>query len=66
MKVRLEAWAAARYDPKPPIYTLRRWCREGQIYPPPELVGREYYVDENAKRTTEARTPLVERLKAEA
>jgi hypothetical protein len=65
MKVRLEAWAAARYDPPPSLWVLRRWVRDGEIYPPAELVGRTYYVEHNARRTTEARS-LVERLREEA
>jgi predicted site-specific integrase-resolvase len=66
VKVKLEAWAAARYDPAPSLWVLRRWCRDGEIYPPPELVGRNYYVESNARRTTESRAPLLDRIKAEA
>lgn len=70
MKVLLTAWAAKRYDPPPSLWVLRRWVRDGEIYPPAELVGRTYYVDENARRMTEtdaAGTPtgtLVDRLRA--
>lgn len=34
----------------PPKFTLRRWAREGEIQPQPELVGKFYYVHENAER----------------
>lgn len=30
------------------VATLRRWVREGRIYPKPVLVGREYQVQKNA------------------
>ena len=49
-KIMLSAWAAERYDPLPPIHTLRRWAREAQIVPAPELVGGEYMVLANAER----------------
>lgn len=70
MKVLLTAWAAKRYDPPPSLWVLRKWARAGEIYPAPELVGRNYYVDENARRVTEADaagTPtasLVDRMQA--
>jgi hypothetical protein len=49
-KVPLLEWAAARYNPVPPLSTLRRWARENKIYPKAELVGKTYYVLENAER----------------
>ena len=67
MKILLVEWARRRYDPPPPIYTLRRWAREGEIFPAPELVGKAYYVDENADRVGApmALAPsLIERLKS--
>ena len=50
MKILLIEWGRRRYDPPPPHITLRRWAREGEIFPQPELVGKAYYVDENAER----------------
>lgn len=44
----LNAWAARFFDPPPSIHTLRRWCRDGNIFPLPTFVGREWYVLENA------------------
>jgi hypothetical protein len=64
MKVLLTAWAAARYDPPPSAWVLRKWVRSGEIWPAPELVGKCWYVDDKAKRqTTDAPSKsLVERL----
>lgn len=66
MKILLSAWAARRYDPAPSPFVLRKWCRHGEIHPPPEKVGREWMVDENATRLTgnEPRRSLVDRLRA--
>jgi predicted site-specific integrase-resolvase len=69
-KILLSAWATSRYDPAPSAWVLRKWVREGQIYPTPELVGKAYYVEENARRiTADARAltgSLVDRIKAAA
>jgi hypothetical protein len=67
MKIPLADWASRRYDPPPPLYTLRRWAREGEIFPQPELVGKAYYVDENAERVgvpMPGHMSLVDRMKA--
>lgn len=48
-KITLEAWAAQLYDPPPSIKTLRRWTRECRIFPRPQLLGRTYYVDPEAR-----------------
>jgi predicted site-specific integrase-resolvase len=46
----LEDWAQARYPTKTPsIYTLRRWARDGRIFPQPQKHGRTYYVAKNAR-----------------
>lgn len=46
----LEAWARAKYgEHAPSIYTLRRWCKNGRIYPIPEKHGAKYFVTENAR-----------------
>jgi len=50
-KVTLAEWAAARYKTTPPsLFTLRRWAREGQFWPPASRDGKSYYVNENAER----------------
>lgn len=67
-KITLQAWAQARYDPPPSEWVLRKWVRHGEISPKPELVGKKYYVDENARRNVPGapRVSLVDRLKAGA
>ena len=44
----LQEWAAEVYTTPPSLSTLRRWTREGRIYPAPELHGKEYKVQPNA------------------
>jgi hypothetical protein len=64
MKISLEKWGAKNYDPAPHIDTLRKWAREGRIYPPAAKVGKAYYVDENAVFSDDARPRLVHRIAA--
>lgn len=69
MKIPLADWAATRWAPPPSAWTLRRWARDGEIYPPPEKVGKTYYVEQSARRLSAGDQPagsLVERLKAGA
>ncbi|EBW7999810.1 excisionase [Salmonella enterica subsp. enterica serovar Mgulani] len=44
--------------------TVRRWVREGKIYPAPVKDGREYLFDENAVRINAQKTrmPLLARI----
>jgi hypothetical protein len=44
----LERWAEERYEEPPQIGTLRKWARNGNIYPPPEKEGTEYKVRPDA------------------
>jgi len=64
MKISLEKWGARNYDPAPHIDTLRGWARDGKIYPPPQKVGRAYYVDEHAVFSADARPRLIHRIAA--
>ena len=64
MKILLRAWAERRYDPAPSDFVLRKWAREGQIYPPPEKVGKEWMVDERAERMTSNAPTLLDRITA--
>ncbi len=48
-KIPLNDWAKRRFNPPPCRETQRRWVRACRIYPEPELVGRTYYVDEDAQ-----------------
>lgn len=69
MKVTLEEWARRRYDPPPPIHTLRKWAASGELGATVERVGKHIYVDENAERLSvlvPAGGSLVERLRREA
>lgn len=50
MKIPVTEWAKRRYDPTPPIFTLRRWCRDGELGPTAEKVGKVWFVDEKAER----------------
>ena len=60
-RIPLPDWAAQHYNPAPSAWVLRQWARQGEIYPPPEKVGRSYYVREDARRQCGAPS-LVERL----
>lgn len=66
-KILLSDWAERNYSPAPSRWTLRQWVRDGQIYPPPEKVGRAYYVAPDACRTVNdgPRLSLVQRLELE-
>ncbi|WP_332629358.1 excisionase [Citrobacter sp. ESBL3] len=44
----LQEWANSTYSTPPSLSTLRRWAREGRIYPAPELHGKEYKVQPDA------------------
>nr|WP_258189918.1 excisionase [Stutzerimonas stutzeri] len=41
-------WAKRNYESPPTLNTLRRWAREGRIYPQPVKHGRGYYLLPNA------------------
>lgn len=46
----LERWAEQKYgDDSPSIGTLRRWARDGKIYPAPVKQGRSYFVQPDAE-----------------
>lgn len=48
-KITLRTWASRKWDPPPCPRTLQRWVKNANIDPPAEKVGREYYVDPDAK-----------------
>ena len=58
MKLLLTEWAAKNYSPPPSLFTLRRWAREGEIWPPPERVGKFWMVEETAVRVAHNAAPL--------
>jgi hypothetical protein len=46
----LETWARTKYgEDAPNIDTLRRWARQGKIFPAPQKQGRAYFLPENAE-----------------
>ena len=49
MKITLRAWAEQNFDPPPKPKRLQRWARDCWIFPIPEKIGREYYVDPDAR-----------------
>ena len=62
-KLTLKEWNSRLPRPRSEE-TVRRWVREGKIYPAPVKDGREYLFDENSVRINEQkdRTPLLERI----
>ncbi|HCL5922584.1 TPA: excisionase [Citrobacter amalonaticus] len=44
----LQEWADLTYSKPPSLSTLRRWVRNGRIFPAPELHGKEYKVQPDA------------------
>lgn len=41
----LATWAKIKFgDDSPHIVTLRRWVREGRIYPHPRKIGKTWFV----------------------
>lgn len=64
MKITITAWAAQHYSPAPTPWVLGEWRRANQIHPPPEKVGRRWYVEPDAQRITHdvPRPSLVRRL----
>ena len=60
-RIPLESWIERHYPVKPPgIRTVRRWAREGKLYPPPIRHGRAYYIPADAEYRSDA--DLVRRL----
>lgn len=50
----LEAWARTKYgEHAPNMDTLRRWAREGKIFPAPKKQGRTYFLPEHAEYVTD-------------
>ncbi|HDR2892316.1 TPA: excisionase [Enterobacter asburiae] len=49
--ITLKEWNARQPRPRC-LEQVRRWVREGKIYPAPILDGREYLFDERARKIT--------------
>lgn len=58
MKITLTEWAEKNYSPAPSAWVLGQWRRGGQIHPAPERVGREWYVEDTARRITSGTAAL--------
>lgn len=62
--IKLENWAHAQYgDDAPDPRTLRRWAREGHLFPPAEQHGKCWYVTPNAKYTDHATGSILDRMR---
>lgn len=65
MKITITEWAAQHYSIPISPWVLGKWRREGQIYPPPERVGRHWMVQPNAERIVGQALPdIARRLRA--
>jgi len=63
--VKLENWAQMQYgEDAPDPRTLRRWAREGHLYPPAEQHGKCWYVSPEAKYSTPSTGSIRDRMKA--
>lgn len=47
--ITLQEWASSTFEQPPSVYTLRRWVKDGKIYPAPKKIGRTYYVQPGAQ-----------------
>ena len=61
MKITLAEWAAKNYSQPPNHLLLSKWRRAGQIYPPPERVGHEWFVEPDAERIVGQPLPNIAR-----
>jgi predicted site-specific integrase-resolvase len=63
--IKLETWAHTQYgDDAPDPRTLRRWAREGHLYPPAEQHGKCWYVAPDAKYSAHNSGSIIDRMKA--
>lgn len=60
-RVTIESWIALHYSGEcaPSILTVRRWIREGRIYPLPEKHGRTYYLSPTARYLVDNQSRMV-------
>ncbi len=47
-KITLIEWAKSKYSVPPVERTLWKWARNGNLYPPPEKHGRQYFIEPDA------------------
>lgn len=55
-------WANETYSKPPSLSTLRRWVREGKIYPCPQLHGREYMLEPDSVYVDPRKSKMVRKL----
>lgn len=58
----LMEWANEKYSKPPSLSTLRRWVREGRIYPCPELHGREYMLEPDSVYVDPRKSKMVRKM----
>lgn len=67
MKITIIEWAAKHYSKPPSRWVLGKWRRAQQIYPPPERVGHDWFVEPDAVRVVDQPLPnLVGKLRRAA
>ena len=58
-RITIESWIALNYSDPPSVLTVRRWIREGRIYPLPEKHGRTYYLTPTARYVVDEQSRMV-------
>ena len=63
--MKLENWARTLYgDDAPDPRTLRRWAREGRLFPPAEQHGKCWFVSPDAKYISSGTGSILSRMRA--
>lgn len=63
--IKLETWAQLQYgNDAPDPRTLRRWARNGHLYPPAEQHGKSWYVSPTAKYSAPTTGSLLDRMRS--
>jgi predicted site-specific integrase-resolvase len=63
--IKLDTWAEAEYGrDAPDARTLRRWARNGHLFPPAEQHGKCWYVSPDCKYSTHRTGSIVDRMRA--
>ncbi|QGF96667.1 excisionase [Pseudomonas sp. CFSAN084952] len=56
--ITLKAWASLNFDPVPSVNTVRRWARDGLLFPAPTKHGRSYYINPDARYVPVDKCPV--------